>query len=279
MLDGETWTNTFDAAHRLTGVESPEAHETIYGYNADDALVSITDGNLHVTTLDVDSQGRITRRTYPGAVVFSTTYDGNGNAVSDTTPEHSYTRSFDALNRLRSEASGSITRTQSFDGNGNRLTASLGGDTVRTQTYDPHNRPLSDHLQTANSDYTLTATRDANGNRTLSRDARNVATTNTFDAHNRLFTSSDVGGTTTNTWNADGTLARITQANGVETVYAYDGAKRITSITHRKNGIATLTFGYDYDGARQSHRGNRTEAALPGPGRAHHHHHARLRPR
>ncbi|MBP9156118.1 MAG: RHS repeat protein, partial [Xanthomonadales bacterium] len=142
-LDGETWTNTFDAAHRLTGVESPEAHETIYGYNADDALVSITDGNLHVTTLDVDSQGRITRRTYPGAAVFSTTYDGNGNARSDTTPEHSYSRTFDALNRLRSETAASITRTQSFDGNGNRLTASLGADTTRTQTYDPHNRPLS----------------------------------------------------------------------------------------------------------------------------------------
>ncbi|MBK7144295.1 MAG: RHS repeat-associated core domain-containing protein [Xanthomonadales bacterium] len=184
---------------------------------------------------------------------------------TDTDPlRHATTRSFDALNRLRSEASGSITRTQHFDGNGNRLTASLGGDTVRTQTYDPHNRPLSDQLQTANSDYTLTATRDANGNRTLSRDARNVATTHTYDAHDRLFTSSDVGGTTTNTWNADGTLARITQANGVETVYAYDGAKRITSITHRTNGIATLTFGYDYDGRGNRREEQRIEAALPG---------------
>ncbi|MBP9156018.1 MAG: RHS repeat protein, partial [Xanthomonadales bacterium] len=142
-LDGETWTNTFDAAHRLTGVESPLEYATSYGYNADDALTAITDGNSHVTTLDVDSQGRITRRTYPGAAVFGTTYDGNGNAVSDTTPEHSTTRSFDALNRLRTETAASITRTQSFDGNGNRLTASLGADTTRTQTYDPHNRPLS----------------------------------------------------------------------------------------------------------------------------------------
>ncbi|MBI2398938.1 MAG: hypothetical protein HYV17_14210 [Xanthomonadales bacterium] len=263
-LDGATWTNTFDAAHRLTGVASPEAHATSYGYNADDALTAITDGNLHVTTLDVDSQGRITRRTYPGAVVFSTTYDGNGNACSDTTPEHSTTRSFDALNRLRTETSGSITRTQSFDGNGNRLTASLGGDTVRTQTYDPHNRPLSDQLQTANSDDTLTATRDANGNRTQLRDARNVATTHTFDANNRLFTSTAPEGATSNTWNADGTLARISQANGVETVYDYDGAKRITSITHRKNGIATLTFRYIYDGRGNRTEERRTEAALPG---------------
>ncbi|MBK7144283.1 MAG: RHS repeat protein [Xanthomonadales bacterium] len=188
----------------------------------------------------------------------------NGNAVSDTTPEHSTTRSFDALNRLRTETAASITRTQSFDGNGNRLTASLGADTTRTQTCDPHNRPLSDHLQTANSDYALTATRDANGNRTQLRDARNVATTNTFDAHNRLIGSSAAEGATTNTWNADGTLARITQANGVETVYAYDGAKRITSITHRKNGIATLTFGYDYDARGNRIEETRTEAALPG---------------
>ncbi|MBK7144287.1 MAG: RHS repeat protein [Xanthomonadales bacterium] len=263
-LAGAVWTNTFDAAHRLTGVESPEAHETIYGYNADDALTAITDAEGRVTTQAVDSQGRITSRSYPGGATFATTFDGNGNAVSDTTPEHSTTRSFDALNRLRSETAASITRTQSFDGNGNRLTASLGSDTVRTQTYDPHNRPLSDQLQTANSDYTLTATRDANGNRTLSRDARNVATTNTFDAHNRLIGSSAAEGATTNTWNADGTLARITQANGVETVYAYDGAKRITSITHRTNGIATLTFGYDYDGRGNRIEETRTEAALPG---------------
>ncbi len=263
-LDGETWTNTFDAAHRLTGVASPEAHATSYGYNADDALTAITDGNLHVTTLDVDSQGRITRRTYPGAAVFSTTYDGNGNARSDTTPEHSTTRSFDALNRLRSETAGSITGTQSFDGNGNRLTASLGGDTNRTQTYDPHNRPLSDQLQTANSDYTLTATRDANGNRTQLRDARNVATTNTFDAHNRLIGSSAAEGATTNTWNADGTLARILQANGHVVDYRYDGAKRVTGITHRANGVVTLGFVYGYDNRGNRITESRTEAALPG---------------
>jgi RHS repeat-associated protein len=263
-LDGETWTNTYDAAHRLTGVESPEGHATSYDYNDDDALTSITDANNHTTTLTVDSQGRITSRTYIDGATFSTEYDGNGNAETDTTPEHEYTRTFDALNRLRTESSGGITRTQTFDANGNRLSAALGSDISRSQTYDPHNRPLTDQLQTATSDYTLNATRDANGNRVLARDANDIAVQHSFDAHNRLQTSTAPDGATTNTWNADGTLARIVQANGHQVDYSYGRAQRITDITHRASGAVTLAFSYDYDPRGNRITESRTEAALPG---------------
>jgi len=73
-------------------------------------------------------------------------------------------------------------------------------------------------------------------------------TTSPFDAKNRLLSSTTVGeGSTTNTWNPDGTLRAVTHSNGTQSSYQYDRAQRLTSITHMQSGATTLGFVYQYD--------------------------------
>ena len=95
---------------------------------------------------------------------------------------------------------------------------------------------------------------DGNGNRTLITDAAGITTSQTFDAHNRLTQISSAEGTTLYTWRADSTLGEIIRGDGTRSTYQYDQAKRISSLTHFRDGAVTLTFNYQYD-----RNGNRTE--------------------
>lgn len=98
---------------------------------------------------------------------------------------------------------------------------------------------------------------DGNGNRTAITDAAGITTHQTFDAFNRLTSTTNIEGTTSYTWRPDGLLSTISRANGVHSAYQYDRAKRITSLTHSRNGATTAGFVYTYD-----RNGNRSKEVL-----------------
>lgn len=96
---------------------------------------------------------------------------------------------------------------------------------------------------------------DGNGNRTSITDVAGITTRQTFDAFNRLTSMTNIEGTTSYTWSNDGLLSTISRANGVHSAYQHDRAKRVTSITHSRNGATTSSLVYSYD-----RNGNRTKA-------------------
>ncbi len=98
---------------------------------------------------------------------------------------------------------------------------------------------------------------DGNGNRTAITDAAGITTHQTFDAFDRLTSITNIEGTTSYTWQDDGLLSTISRANGVYSAYQYDRAKRVTSITHSRNGATTSGFVYNYD-----LNGNRTKEVV-----------------
>lgn len=98
---------------------------------------------------------------------------------------------------------------------------------------------------------------DGNGNRTAITDVAGITTRQTFDAFNRLTSIANIEGTTTYTWLKDGLLSTISRANGVHSAYQYDRAKRVTSLTHSRNGATTSSLVYSYD-----LNGNRTKEVL-----------------
>ncbi|NJS37386.1 MAG: RHS repeat protein [Brachymonas sp.] len=278
------WQHTYDAADRLTKIESPMSNETTYTYNVDDQLASINDANHHTVTLTHDALARLTARTYPttnaGSATFSTQYDGEGNAKIDTKANgHTTTRSFDALNRVRQVMvaglmAASISTTHNVDANSNitNQTQTIASQqTTIEQSFDNQNRKqneklISDAMAGGSYQHQHRQSFDANGNAVSQTDATNTSTQQAFDARNRLISFTNSEGSTTQTWYADDTLASITQPGGVRTDYTYDQAKRITEITHKQNGAITLSFEYNYD-----HNGNRTQeiktqAAINGSG-------------
>ncbi len=77
----------------------------------------------------------------------------------------------------------------------------------------------------------------------------------TYDALNRLSTVTDAQGITSYTYDAIGRQTQIVYPNGTTTNYVYDSRNRVTSITHKSSGGATLqSFTYTLDAV-----GNRTQ--------------------
>jgi YD repeat-containing protein len=81
---GNTTTNTYDPAGRLTAVTSPATPPAItqYAYDAVGNQLSVTDPNGHVTQKQYDARRRLITTTYDDKTTTQHTYDGPGNLAS-----------------------------------------------------------------------------------------------------------------------------------------------------------------------------------------------------
>jgi RHS repeat-associated protein len=185
-----------------------------------------------------------------------------GDLLTCTTDRESRVRnlSHDALNRKTGETwvvSGSTANTQTFtyDAADNQLTARDASGTY-TMAYDTLNRMTSEQEPFAQA---LTFSYDAANNRTQVQDSQGGVTTSVYDALGRL-TSRKFSNGTTNLrvdpgWtNRDqlSSLKRYTDLGGTALVgmssYTYDGAMRVSNITHtyaNNNVLASYAYGYD----------------------------------
>ncbi len=276
----QTWTQTFDAANRLEKVVSPLGKTTLYDYHPDDQLARIEDANGHTVTLESDPLGRISARHYPGGASFRTVFDGEGNAKTETHPDTSITRTFDGLNRPRTlsyvGAALAAMLSISYDASSNPTDSSLtqAGRALTVQRhFDAQNRLERETSSVGATSvaipqgysHTQHFALDGNGNRRTTTDAGNKTSTQTFDAYNRIESTATPGeGSTTNTWNKDGTLRSVTHANGTQSNYQYDRAKRVTGISHSHDSAVTLSFAYTYDKNGNRKTETRTQSAIAG---------------
>ncbi len=74
--------------------------------------------------------------------------------------------------------------------------------------------------------------------------------TNTFDTANRLLTSTDVSGSTTYTYDANGNQLTIEEPGGDITTNTWDGENRLVVVEHPSGDI--VTYAYNGDGLRVS---------------------------
>ena len=226
LPDGSYLEYTYDAAHRLTGVNDAEGNRIEY-------------------TLDAM---------------------GNRTAEQSFDPSNALTRTrtqvFNTLNQLQKTlgAAGTpaVTTECAYDNNGNQtsIDAPLGRDT--TQTYDELNRltsvtdPDSGVIQYGYNalDQLISVT-----------DPRNLTTSYIYNALGDLTqqVSPDTG-TTTNTYDSAGNLATSTDARNAVTTYAYDALNRVTSAAFKIGGTTDQTISYGYD-AGTNGKGHLTSAS------------------
>lgn len=106
-------TMNYDGYGRLSSQHEPEqalSHNTVFTYNADDTLLTSTDGRGATTTYAYNARHLVTGISYtapsgilvPGAVTFSYDSAGNRTAMSDGLGSASY--KYDQLSRLTSES-------------------------------------------------------------------------------------------------------------------------------------------------------------------------------
>jgi YD repeat-containing protein len=211
LPDGSALTNSYDAAHRLTGVTDLLGQSVAYTL---DAL-----GNT--TLLNVSSSGKKVQRTRSGGfdalgeritdtggagqkTVFA--YDANGNPVRIVNPRGMVTvQTFDALNRRAS------------------ITDAAGG--VTSFSYDAHDR--------------LASVDDPNGG----------VTTFVYDGFGDVIqkTGPDTG-TTVYYYDLSGNPVQRIDATGSVTNYTYDALDRLVTKAYPSNPAEDVVFVYDEPG-------------------------------
>ncbi len=211
LPDGSAFANTYDAAHRLTGVSDLFNESIAFALDAqgDRTSTNVLDvnGNQQRTRADTfDPLGRLVQETGGAGQATSYAYDSNNNLQAITDPlSHVTQRTFDPLNRL--------------------IKATDPAKSVTTITFDTMNRPIS--------------VTNANGG----------ITTYVFDGFGDLIqrVSPDTG-TTVYHYDPDGNLTQSIDGSGATVNYSYDALDRILSASFPADAKENVAYSYDQSG-------------------------------
>jgi RHS repeat-associated protein len=226
LPDGSYLQYTYDAAHRLAGINDGDNNHIVY---------------------TLDAMGNRTKEE---------SFDPT-NAIRQTR-----SRVFNTLNQLSQEigASGTpqVTTTFGYDNNGNQT--SIGAPMARDtgQAYDELNR-----LTTVTDPGSGVTTYGYNALDQLISvtDPRTLATTYSYNGLGDLKEQiSPDTGTTINTYDSGGNLKTSTNARGIITTYTYDALDRIKSAAFTLAATTDQTINYNYD-AGTNGKGHLTSAS------------------
>lgn len=211
-------------------------HGRTFSYNAAGWKVSQTDALNRQTTYTHDKAGRTKTVADPRPVTVTYTYDKADRLVSTTaTGLTTINMAYDAAGRRTSLQDGTGTATYTYNGLDNLTVAAH--STNGTVTYE----------------YDLLGRRTAVKTSTRTRYAGY-----TYDAVGRLLEVQNRSGTTdpdelvaSATYDAAGRLEQVERANGIDTDYSYDGANRLTALSHKLGNTEVDNFSYTLNRAGQ----------------------------
>jgi YD repeat-containing protein len=265
---------TYDDNGNVTQAAAPQGVTYSYSYDAKGNLISETDALGNTTTFTYDPNNNLT--SYTDAKGHTTTYryDGNNNLLSITyadgsKQQYSYNPLGEATQFLnaRGDAIGYTYNTQ-----GQILTESFADGTSFTYTYDSHGNLTS--ATDAQGKVTTFVYGDANnpdllteveypdgtylkfqyniaGQRTQSVDQTGFTVNYTYDALGRLSKLTDGNNNliVQYTYDSAGNLIQKDMGNGTRTVYTYDAADEVLSITNYAPDHTTVNSfdKYTYD--------------------------------
>jgi YD repeat-containing protein len=236
LPDGSFLSYSYDAAHRMTGMQDNLGNRIAYTLDAmgnrTQEQVFDPGNNLAQTRSRVfNNLNRLFQDLGAAAQVTEYAYDNQGNVTSVKDPLNKVTaNAYDALNRLRQVTDPALGVTQ----------YAYNGLDALTQVTDPRN------LVTG---YTV----DGLGNLTLQQSPDTGNTVNTYDPAGNLLTQTDAKGQTTSyAYDVLSRVTLITFHDGSKQTYAYDqgmnGLGRLSTITETDPGNAvTSVIAYAYD--------------------------------
>lgn len=238
----ECTTFSYDSAGRITATDAL-TNSTQYYFDHRGLLVRTENplGGLVHRTFDAD--GRLVRVTDAAGRSRTFTYDSAGNLSSETDAlgyptRYTYTADF---NRLASvlDANGHLTR-YAYEPDGDLASITYPDGSHEDWTYDGQGNRVS---WTNRRRQTITYTNDVLGRVMARRYPDGVVHTFNYDAQGNLAGYTDPLGATTQGFDADGRLAKITYPGNRWLGYTYDIAGRRASMT---NELGYATY-YHYD--------------------------------
>jgi RHS repeat-associated protein len=242
----------YDALGRRSAMTDASGTSS-YAYDSLGRLTSTTDGGGRQLTYAHDLGGRLTKITYPAALVANT-------APGQTIGDPSVTRDYDDAGRVTSITDwlGHET-TFDYDANSNLTAQDYPNATSASLSYDRADR-LSQRTDTGpgGTILDLPYTRKANGQvQTHNRNAEQPGRTETlgYDALDQLEQASSGAGASAETFAyAHDVADRLTQINtpDSDTTLEYDAVNELVRTKDTASGDVTQTFGYDQLGNRTS---------------------------
>lgn len=206
---GNQTTLSYDTINRVTTVTAPLSRISKYGYDVEGKLTTFTDPLGHNTTFQWSADRELAKVTEPSGASTSYAYNDNG-AVTSTTDQLGDTTAFTYANTP-------------VDGNDTSTHWETGRTIPHISDFATRTDPKGVATTTVANDYQWIFAHDGNGNTTRVTDP--------------------LGDTTTNAYNADGTLATTTDPNNHTTTYAaYDANGEPTSVIDPLGHKTTATY-------------------------------------
>ncbi|MCB1055040.1 MAG: Ig-like domain-containing protein, partial [Acidobacteria bacterium] len=270
--EGYLTSYTYDGLDRQLRVDRPEGISEIATYDDSGRLLTYADALGHTTSYTYDALDRLLSRTYPDSTVharayqddlLSTATDANGSVVS-----HVYDDAGRLTARNVALAPGVIGPTQetyAYDAL-DRLTTATSGSVTTTRTYDSLSRLTSE----TGPGGTVSYTRDLVGNAVEVGYPSGYLVARTPDVLNRLQTvGSKFGETVTPlasyTYRGPGLVAGKELKNGLTGTWTYDATRRPVDNQFR-NGSGDLLFGERTSWSQRSMKVATTRDDLGGAG-------------
>jgi RHS repeat-associated protein len=260
LPDGSYVAYTYDAAHRLTGINDSENNHIAYtldamGNRTKEEVFDPSNTLAQTRTRVFNTLNRLAQELgAAGTPAVTTTfgYDNNSNQTSINAPlARNSVQTYDELNRLTQVTDPATGLTKyGYNALDQLISVTDPRNKIASYTYNA----LGDLTQQVSPDTgTTTNTYDSGGNLQTKTDARSKTATFSYDALNRVTQLSYPDQTITYSYdlgiNAVGRLSSLTDASG-STSWSYDAQGRVSS---RQQGMGSLskTVSYAYNSAGQ----------------------------
>jgi RHS repeat-associated protein len=275
---GHTTTYAYDNLYRLTNLTDANGEDTTFTYDAVDNRLSLTDPSGNTTSWVYDALNRVIEEENELGASRYFAYDVASNLIQRTDRNGRVTQfTYDNLDRQTSEKwmSGATTVKEfiySYDAAG-QLLAAGDGTSDYSYTYDLLGRVTqwTTNLASLPSPVTLGQTFDTASRRTslfatlgATADFKNEFA---YDNLNRLTGLTQQGQSGSNAvaekridfkYLADGRTSEVSRfadvagtQNVANTTFGYDGAGRLTALTHAKDTTTFAGYGFSFDAANR----------------------------
>lgn len=243
-----TVTYTYDGLNRKVSETLPSGSKTIYAYDNNSNLLSVTDALGHTTQYTYNSLNK--QLSHIDALNAKTTfeYDAVGNLIKATDANGNPTTwTYDALNRnTHITFADGLARQYGYDAVGNMTLSVDRAGNKFTYTYNPIGYLLSKNYPDKTQD---TFTYDAIG-QMLSAINKEATVTFVYDAARRLTCETLNGKRTSYSYDIAGGKRTLTYPSGMKVVENLNGRDLITSIL--QNGEEVVAMNYDESGRKSS---------------------------